>query len=135
MNTNIKTDLRFLALKRGLNQLTVPQLEKVVEYNQRREMVYDTFNYDAQRKLWCPLAVGIGLPESFKERCVSGDMTDEEAKRIIVEVGSEINGLRFNINPIKGVAGEFFRSRRPEDLEMVCRKLVCEKSTTAFLHN
>lgn len=50
-------DLRKTGLKNGLRQLTVSQLQKVIDY--QGEMVLDTYNY--QDGCFCPLAVGVGL--------------------------------------------------------------------------
>ena len=93
-------------------------------------MVYDTFYYDSQTRLWCALAVGLGLPENFKVTCECGRMTNEWARDIIEFIGSSMNGIQFQINPLKGTPGQFFRDNRPADLETVCRELIVEKQNS-----
>jgi len=41
-------DLRYLALKRGLNQLTVVELQRIIYY--LPEMIYDEYNFDPNLK-------------------------------------------------------------------------------------
>ncbi len=50
-------DARKTGLKNGLAQLTIQQLEKVINYS--KEMVLDEFNYNNGK--FCPLAIGVGL--------------------------------------------------------------------------
>ena len=44
----MKNDLRYQALKRGLSQLTIEQLERILHY--KDEMVYDEYNFNPETK-------------------------------------------------------------------------------------
>lgn len=43
-------DLRYIKLKKGLSQLTVEELQRILDY--KGEMVYDTYNYEESTGRW-----------------------------------------------------------------------------------
>lgn len=123
----LQSDKRCQALHFGLLQLSKQQLCKVQAALREPEgMVLDTFNYDAERKLWCPLAVGLGVPEiaahEFPERTVS----NRYAKGMIKSIGRSLHGS-FNLNPVSGVSGSFFRSHRASDLRELVDFMLAER--------
>jgi hypothetical protein len=112
----IRTDARCSALARGLAQLSHAELAHLrdVLVTHPESVVVDTYNYDVESDAWCPLAVALGVPAYAREtRTPVPDNTT--AKRLILEVGREKHG-RFSLNPIKGIAGDFFRDARHSDL-------------------
>jgi len=113
--SELTTDGRCRALARGLLQLTPHELTRLYDalIADPDRVVVDTVNYDIHSDSWCPLAVGLGVPEIAHRR--GGVSSNTEAKRLILEVGCEKHG-QFSLNPISGVAGNFFRHNRHSDL-------------------
>jgi hypothetical protein len=112
----IRTDARCSALARGLAQLSHSELAHLrhVLVTRPESVLVDTYNYDVASGAWCPLAVALGVPAYVREtRTPVPDNT--AAKRLILEVGREKHWT-FSLNPIKGIAGDFFRDARHSDL-------------------
>src|SRR5580704_11399861 len=105
----IRTDGRCAALARGLAQLSHSELAHLRDVLVTRPefVVVDTYNYDVDSGAWCPLAVALGVPAYARETRTPVP-NNTAAKRLILKVGREKHG-RFSLNPIKEVAGEFFR--------------------------
>jgi hypothetical protein len=76
-------------------------------------MVLDGFNFDADRRLWCPLAIGLGVPELCEDEAHL--LSNRAAKEVILSVGRSAHG-DFSLNPLSGVAGSFFTDHRLRDL-------------------
>lgn len=112
----IRTDARCSALARGLAQLSHSELAHLREVLATRpeSVVVDKYNYDVSSGAWCPLAVALGVPAYARE---TGTPVPDNtaAKRLILRVGREKHGS-FSLNPIKGIAGDFFRDTRHSDL-------------------
>jgi hypothetical protein len=112
----IEADARCSALARGLAQLSHSELAHLrdVLATHPETVAVDTYNYDAESGAWCPLAVALGVPAYARE--TGAQLPDNTAaKRLILKVGREKHG-RFSLNPIKGIAGDFFRDARHSDL-------------------
>lgn len=102
-------DPRKTGLKNGLRQLTVTQLERVINYP--HEMCLDTYNYHEGR--FCPLAVGVGLDQ------MENPTHDLVHGRLLL--------LGYNIYNTRGIAGEFYTTNRKEDLLEAAREVLQEK--------
>lgn len=76
-------DPRKTGLKNGLRQLTISQLQKVIDYN--KEMVLDTYNYQDDK--FCPLAVGAGLDNMIEP-------SHEKVFNALTELGYKIYNTR-----------------------------------------
>jgi hypothetical protein len=50
INTETKKDLRYIQLKKGLEQLSITQLQKILDY--KEDMVFDIWNFDEENKLY-----------------------------------------------------------------------------------
>jgi len=114
-------DQRWQAIRFGLDQLTCDQLWHILDWQATGgEAVYDTVNFDPKRGLWCPLAIGLQVPEVVRESGAAQTVeTDEAAKSVIKEIGqSTCRG--FTLNPVKGVPGRIFRKRRARDVNLMC---------------
>jgi len=113
--SGLTTDERCRALARGLLQLTPRELSQLYDalIADPDRVVVDTVNYDIHTDSWCPLAVGLGVPEIARSR--GGISSNTDAKRLILEVGREKHG-QFSLNPISGVDGMFFQHDRYSDL-------------------
>jgi hypothetical protein len=83
-------------------------------------MALDTYNYDPARQLWCPLAIGLGVPELVGNRART--LSNEDAKVIIQEVGESLHP-EFSLNPMSGTRGSFFTRNRRADMTLMCRYL------------
>jgi hypothetical protein len=104
-------DPRKTGLKNGLRQLTIEQLQRVIDYPS--EMVLDTYNY--QDGKFCPLAIGAGLDQTIKYP------TQEKVFNILSDLG-------YNIYNTRGVPGEFYTTNRLKDLLEAAREVLLEKN-------
>lgn len=118
-------DQRYLALKRGLNQLNNTQLKIILDKKNHRKILCDNFNYDEELKLWCPLAIGLEVDKKV-EFYTTKPMTNETAKEIILLEGKKYNN-DFTLNPLKGIKGNFFSKNRFEDLMTTCEDILTER--------
>lgn len=120
-------DARYIVIRRGLNQLSTGQIKRLIRHLAGREpIVVDQFNYDADRKAWCPLAIALNVPEIVNASnipCVS----DADGKRMILEIGRK-HRPDFSLNPISGVKGRFFTDNREQDLRMLCDDILLERN-------
>ena len=53
-------------------------------------------------------------------------MTDDRAREIMLEMGSERPG--FTLNSMKGTQGDFYRENRADDIELLCHELIAERT-------
>ena len=116
-------DLRYLALRNGLEQLTRRQLTVLTKHlESNKSVVLDGCNYDSVHGTWCPLAVALEV-----ERVAQGEdseiATDAEAREYILRIGRKTNP-RFHLNPMSGIVGEFFTRFRRSDLLHACRHVL-----------
>lgn len=105
-------DPRKTGLKNGLRQLTIAQLERVINYP--GEMCLDTYNYHEGK--FCPLAVAARLDE------MENPTHDLVHGRLLL--------LGYNIYNTRGIAGEFYTNNRKEDLLEAAREVLQEKYDT-----
>lgn len=105
-----KEDPRKTGLKNGLRQLTIEQLQRVINYP--GEMVLDHCNYEDGK--FCPLAVGVGLDQW-------GRKWSHET------VWGTLHLLGYNVNNTRGIKGEFYTTNRLEDLLAAAREVLEEK--------
>ena len=127
LNDEVTSDLRWQALWRGLGQLNATQLRRILDHLESGGlMVCDTYNYDEERGLWCPLAIGLNIPRLVDQWQESGNMNNELAKYFIREIGEQ-SFPGFSLNPISGIPGKVFRDHREQDIELVCRMLLESK--------
>lgn len=102
-------DARYRAVWNRLSKLTADQLQLIVDNIDR--VCLDTFNYDEEKKTFCPLAIAHGLHGWLK------NPTDEIVQGVLAEHYAPVNIL-------KGVPGEFYTTNRREDLLEMCQLLV-----------
>ena len=105
----VNEDLRKTGLKNGLRQLTIEQLQRVLDYP--CEMVLDTFNY--QDGKFCPLAVALELdkmPEPSHDK-----------------VFQALTDMGYNVYNTRGLPGEFYTTNRLEDLLTAAKEVLQEK--------
>ena len=118
-------DLRYVALRKGLEQLDRRQLAVLVRHIQLGEpLVVDGCNYDPTTGAWCPLAVALDV-RRMAERENRRLSTDAEAREYILSVGRRFNP-EFGLNPMSGIAGTFFTAFRRRDLLRVSREVLNE---------
>jgi hypothetical protein len=96
-------------------------------------MVCDKYNYDAESDQWCPLAVGLGVPEIVAASPMRLKFTNESAKVFITAVGRG-SCPTFTLNPISGVPGNYFRDNRVDDIVTLCRQIIAERAETTQTH-
>ena len=119
------SDPRYLALRKGLEQLNRHQLTLLAGHVQcGSPMVVDGCNYDPASGAWCPLAVALEVDRVLEDE---GTVvaTDQEAKERIVAIGIKTNRA-FGLNPMRGIVGSFFTSSRRSDLLQACRDVLDE---------
>ena len=122
----LTSDLRWQALYRGLNQLTTDQLCRIVSHVANGGgVVCDSFNYDVTSGDWCPLAIGLAVPELVAQMHVA-PVTNEWAKTFITEVGKR-TCPGFTLNPISGVPGEYYRHDRVNDIVRLCHYIINQR--------
>lgn len=103
-------DPRKTGLKNGLRQLTIEQLNWVVDYE--KEMVTDSVNYEDGK--FCPLAVGANL-----------DLTMENPTH--EKVFAALKSMGYKINNTRGIIGDFYTTNRKEDLLTAAQEVLQEK--------
>lgn len=103
-------DPRKAGLKNGLRQLTIEQLQRVIEYP--GEMVLDSYNYYEGK--FCPLAIGLGLDKKVTEP------SHEKVFNILTEMNYKVYNTR-------GITGEFYTNNRKEDLLEAAQEVLKEK--------
>lgn len=103
-------DPRKIGLKNGLRQLTIAQLERVINYP--NDMVLDSFNYEDGK--FCPLAVGVGLDLSMISP------THDKVFETLTSMGYKVYNTR-------GIAGDFYTTNRKEDLLEAAKEVLQEK--------
>src|SRR5579885_3372849 len=103
-------DPRKTGLKNGLRQLTIEQLERVLNYPQ--EMVLDSFNYEDGK--FCPLAVALELDKTIKFP------THEKVFQTLTDMGYKVYNTR-------GIVGDFYTNNRKEDLLEAAKEVLAEK--------
>lgn len=121
-------DRRWQALQYGLGQLTETQLLRIIRHiASGGRMVCDTFNYDPNMDAWCPLAVGLGVPEAAAALRNRERFTNDSAKVFILKIGRRTCPT-FTLNPVSGVPGAFFRDDRVNDIFRLCQHILAERS-------
>lgn len=100
-------DPRKSGLKSGLQQLTISQLKRVIEY--KDEMVLDEVNY--KDGLFCPLAIGLELDKKL----VNPD--HNKVYETLIELGYKVYNTR-------GINGEFYTTSRKEDLLIAANEVL-----------
>ena len=103
-------DLRKIGLKNGLRQLTVDQLQRVIDYP--NEMILDSYNYENGK--FCPLAVALRLDETMIKP------SHEKVYQTLIDMGYKVYNTR-------GIAGEFYTQHRKEDLLLAAGEVLEEK--------
>lgn len=103
-------DPRKVGLKNGLRQLTVEQLQRVIDYP--GEMVLDTYNYEDGK--FCPLAVALELDKTMKFP------THDKVFNTLTSMGYSVYNTR-------GIAGNFYTDNRKEDLLEAAKEVLQEK--------
>lgn len=107
-------DPRKTGLKDGLRQLTIAQLERVLDFD--GEMVLDTYNYENGK--FCPLAIGVGLD------LILNNPTHERVFDLLTLMGYKVYNTR-------GIAGTFYTTNRAEDLRKAAQEVIAEKRLRA----
>ena len=103
-------DNRKTGLKNGLRQLKVDELLKV--FLNTEPMVLDTYNYENGK--FCPLAIALGLNETI-------------LKPSHEKILNELNSLGYKVNNTRGIKGDFYTTKRMEDLLEATEEVLCEK--------
>jgi hypothetical protein len=121
--SQLAIDKRCKALACGLLQLSRQELDRLYDVLLATpdQIVVDTVNYDVDTDGWCPLAVGLGVPEIARRR--GGINSNADAKKLILDIGCMKHG-EFSLNPISGIAGDFFRDDRYADLTVLVTYLL-----------
>jgi hypothetical protein len=103
-------DPRKTGLKNGLRQLTVEQLQRVIDYP--GEMVLDSFNYEDGK--FCPLAIGVGLDQSI----------NYPTHNIVFD---KLTEMGYKVYNTRGIEGQFYTTNRKDDLLEAVREVLQEK--------
>ena len=103
-------DLRKTGLKNGLRQLTIEQLERVLNYP--GEMVLDSYNY--QDGKFCALAIALELDQTMS------NPTHEK-------VYDKLVSMNYSVYNTRGIEGKFYTNNRLEDLLEAIKEVLQEK--------
>lgn len=103
-------DPRKTGLKNGLRQLTIEQLQRVIDYP--NEMVLDSYNY--QDGKFCALAIGVGLDKTMI------NPTHEKVFETLTSMGYSVYNTR-------GISGEYYTTNRLHDLLEAANEVLQEK--------
>lgn len=119
-------DSRWARLVTGLDQLPTSGLCLLAAELQSGTVLFDSGNFDPISGLWCPLAVGLGLPTRPEAALCR---SNADGKAFLEAAGSAcIDG--FSVNPLSGVKGESYTTERPADLRLALKALLAYR-----LHN
>lgn len=125
-----RTDERWRGLCRGLDQLDNEGLHNIIDCVENGgRVVLDELNYDERTGLWCPLALGLDVPGWLQEWEPTLRITNRVGKQVLLEVGRARLG-EFNLNPMRGCKGTFFRENRQRDTVMACQAILLHRTTT-----
>ena len=105
-------DPRKIGLKNGLRQLTIEQIQRVLDYP--GEMVLDTFNYKDGN--FCPLAIALELDKTME----SDNFSHEFVYKELISKGYKVYNTR-------GIKGSFYTTNRKEDLMIAAKEVLEEK--------
>lgn len=103
-------DPRKTGLKKGLHQLNVRQLKRVIDYH--GEMVLDECNYLDGK--FCPLAVALGLDKTME------NPSHDKVFQTLTDLGYDVYNTR-------GIPGKFYTEHRKEDLLEAAKEVLEEK--------
>ncbi len=103
-------DPRKTGLKNGLRQLTIEQIQRVIDYPS--EMVLDSYNYEDGK--FCPLAVALELDKTMIAP------THEKVFGTLTSMGYKVYNTR-------GIPGDFYTTNRLEDLLEAAKEVLQEK--------
>jgi len=103
-------DPRKVGLKNGLRQLTIEQLQRVINYP--GEMVLDSYNYEDGK--FCPLAVAVELDKTMI------NPTHEKVFDTLTSMGYRVYNTR-------GISGEYYTANRLHDLLEAAKEVLQEK--------
>src|SRR5271168_4853729 len=106
----MQEDPRKTGLKDGLRQLTIEQLQIVINYP--GEMVLDSYNYENGN--FCALAIGLELDKKIIAP------THDKVFRHLTDLGYKVYNTR-------GIQGNFYTTNRLEDLLEAAREVLAEK--------
>ncbi len=103
-------DPRKIGLKQGLRQLTIAQLERVINYP--GEFVLDSYNFENGK--FCPLAIALELDKKIT------NPSHEIVFKTLTEMGYTIYNTR-------NISGDFYTTNRKEDLLIAAKEVLEEK--------
>jgi hypothetical protein len=103
-------DPRKVGLKNGLRQLTIEQIQRVIDYP--GEMVLDSYNYEDGK--FCALAIAVELDKTMI------NPTHDKVFQALTSMG-------YNVYNTRGIAGEFYTDHRKEDLLEAAKEVLQEK--------
>lgn len=106
-------DPRKTGLKNGLRQLTIAQLQRVINYSE--EMVLDTYNYEDGK--FCALAIALQLDKT---------MIDPSHDKVFTELTKQ----GYKVYNTRGIEGKFYTTNRKEDLLEAALEVLKEKEET-----
>jgi hypothetical protein len=125
----LRSDDRCRALHFGVSQLSTPELLRLQrEIKQPKRIVVDEVNYESRDGLWCPLALGLAVPDVVDRELPGRRLSNRQAKNLIRSIGRERRGGEFSLNPVRRVAGKFFRRRRLSDLSDLVDHMLVERN-------
>lgn len=104
-------DARKIGLKNGLRQLTLDQLQRVIDYPD--EMILDEFNYSDGK--FCPLAVALEL-----DKTITNPSHDKVYDKLIE--------MKYVVYNTRGIEGNFYTTNRMEDLILAAKEIIKEKN-------
>lgn len=106
---------RFLI---GLAQLAISELGDLAQVVDRTpsEVLLDQFNYDPSSGLWCPLAIGLGVPAQLSD-AETDRLSSRKGREAMIAIGRETLG-DFDSNPLSGVGGNAYTVNRLRDLRL-----------------
>lgn len=103
-------DPRKTGLKDGLRQLTIEQLQRVIDYP--GEMVLNDYNY--YHGNYCPLAIALELDKKVNHP------THDKIYQILTDMGYKVYNTR-------GIIGEYYTNNRKQDLLTAAQEVLLEK--------
>lgn len=119
-----QNDPRRQALKRGLEQLSDHQLQRLRDHIAfGLPLCLDGGNYDQQRAAFCPLGVAVGL--DAVEWGPETELRSDTVRAVLTILGYTVSNTR-------GVEGQFYQYNRLADLKALVYDILTERTVTAM---
>jgi hypothetical protein len=113
-------DLRYESISGRLKKLTTEQLTRITESD---TLCLDTYNYNADRKEYCSIAIAFNI-DQLLERV--GVEPSQELVLNLIKDHCRLQDIEFGT--VKGIPGKFYKSNRKKEIKDLCQDIVRKRT-------